>query len=532
MSESNNLLKKIGRVFLETVIESLEESNESLNTNVNSRGPSNIDVKGKLYGDVYDKNKKHVLDSYVSSTGKAAYIGDIYSEKGNSGYSLPILKNGTGYDAQFNGTVGGALSGLIYNYDSARIELIRNSIIDGNTDEVKKARLILDPGHTDALDGSAKYYGDVYSTYYDGSDTDNIEKAELLIDSKIKSANFTGGITGDLTGNVTGNAGTVTNGVYTTGNQTITGEKTFNNSDGITCSKFKSANAQGMVIQTGANNNEEGILFKRYYIGTTSTLDNDIMFLHRDGNVGIGNTVPVSKLHVGKTLTDASISDQNAVTIIHPTNASLNNINDPKDMLYLGRGGTGGVTYGSLAIFKLCKYQQDEVLDDSQDPALSYDPPKYNVSSHARLDIAVSDVKADSSSPTVMSLRGDGNVGIGTTTPSHKLDVNGNINVTGTITYNGGPIIIGGRGTTVANVWTWTKFNKAFDATISVGDIAIVATVVRSDTQALTDMITYQIRGIATDGFYVNANEKDGRNNTNGGYPYSGDFSYIATAMK
>ena len=42
MSESNNLLKKIGRVFLETVIESLEESNESLNTNVNSRGPSNI----------------------------------------------------------------------------------------------------------------------------------------------------------------------------------------------------------------------------------------------------------------------------------------------------------------------------------------------------------------------------------------------------------------------------------------------------------------------------------------------------------
>lgn len=49
------------------------------------------------------------------------------------------------------------------------------------------------------------------------------------------SAGFVGNVTGDVTGNVTGNvsgnvsgnAGTVTNGVYTTGNQTIGGTKTF-----------------------------------------------------------------------------------------------------------------------------------------------------------------------------------------------------------------------------------------------------------------------------------------------------------------
>ena len=38
---------------------------------------------------------------------------------------------------------------------------------------------------------------------------------------------FPDGLSGDITGDVSGNAGTVTNGVYTTGNQTIAGVKTF-----------------------------------------------------------------------------------------------------------------------------------------------------------------------------------------------------------------------------------------------------------------------------------------------------------------
>ena len=38
---------------------------------------------------------------------------------------------------------------------------------------------------------------------------------------------MTSDLTGDVTGDVSGNAGTVTNGVYTTGDQTIAGTKTF-----------------------------------------------------------------------------------------------------------------------------------------------------------------------------------------------------------------------------------------------------------------------------------------------------------------
>ena len=43
-------------------------------------------------------------------------------------------------------------------------------------------------------------------------------------------AGITGNLIGTVTGNITGNAGTVTNGVYTTGNQTIAGTKTFSSS--------------------------------------------------------------------------------------------------------------------------------------------------------------------------------------------------------------------------------------------------------------------------------------------------------------
>lgn len=43
------------------------------------------------------------------------------------------------------------------------------------------------------------------------------------------TGNVTGNLTGNVTGDVTGNSGTVTNGVYTVGNQTIGGTKTFSN---------------------------------------------------------------------------------------------------------------------------------------------------------------------------------------------------------------------------------------------------------------------------------------------------------------
>jgi hypothetical protein len=150
-------------------------------------------------------------------------------------------------------------------------------------------------------------------------------------------------------------------------------------------------------------NQEDGDMVKRMCIDSA-------------GYVGIGNDNPQSILHVGPNNINSKI-DPNALTIEHPTNVRASNLHDSLPMLYLGRPGSE-YTYPSLATFKLCKFQQGMSTN------LNW------VGSKAQLDIAVSDVGVDSDN-IVMSLRGNGNVGIGTTAPLEKLDVNGNMLVNG-----------------------------------------------------------------------------------------------------
>ncbi len=78
--------------------------------------------------------------------------------------------------------------------------------------------------------------------------------------ANMKAATFTGALTGDVTGDVTGdltgNADTVTNGVYTTGNQTIGGTKTFSSTitgsiSGNAATVTTNANLTGDITSSG-----------------------------------------------------------------------------------------------------------------------------------------------------------------------------------------------------------------------------------------------------------------------------------------
>lgn len=103
------------------------------------------------------------------------------------------------------------------------------------------------------------------------------------------TGNVTGSLTGNVTGNVSGNAGTVTNGVYTTGNQTIAGLKTFSNnittsaitSGGFTDQDTTNAAIYGAILQSGSS---YAPIIKIRSTGSTSVTTSSFGVLHNVDN--------------------------------------------------------------------------------------------------------------------------------------------------------------------------------------------------------------------------------------------------------
>jgi hypothetical protein len=142
------------------------------------------------------------------------------------------------------------------------------------------------------------------------------------------------------------------------------------------------------------------------YVNTTGDAVNGALSV--TGNVAIGTITPAAKLHIA-----------GAPALLNTT---------MEDILYLQRPYNAGVSFGSRAVFKLGRYSDN----GSQ--------------SFTRLDIVLrsgSDTSTNTNAPeiNVMTLRADGNVGIGTTTASERLTVVGNANISGSLDLNNSNLI-------------------------------------------------------------------------------------------
>ena len=145
--------------------------------------------------------------------------------------------------------------------------------------------------------------------------------------------------------------------------------------------------APNSYFELGAYNSSNNFDTKTRDFNIFSTARANALFLESDnGNIGIGTNTPLTNLHVHNPL------------------AATQTINADATLLRLSR--PTGARWGNVAQFNLGSYTTGGAA-------------------HSRLDIALNNGGDLTTLTTAMTLQGDGNVGIGTTAPLHRLDVNG-----------------------------------------------------------------------------------------------------------
>ena len=133
----------------------------------------------------------------------------------------------------------------------------------------------------------------------------------------------TGDITGDVTGNVSGNAGTVTNGVYTVGNQTIGGTKTFS------------------ATITGSIDGNAATVTNGVYLASTQTLTNKTLTSPKIGTSILdtnGNELVIL------TATSSAVNEITLANGATGADASITASGETNTGIKISGKGTSGVT--------------------------------------------------------------------------------------------------------------------------------------------------------------------------------------------
>lgn len=185
---------------------------------------------------------------------------------------------------------------------------------------------------------------------------------------------------------------------------------------------FPSANAyyRSLDIVSGSANTASIIRFLTSTIGSGAT-PTEVARIDQSGNVGIGTTGPVSKLDIVGNLTAG------------PTDPIAGS-NQQSEIVFR-QVNKGTPSYPPLPTYTMdgtakLNYYADCTNNSGCIRSFDIDSSSYNTQSQIKF-FTSSDGGAVAEK---MRISANGNVGIGTTSPTQKLDVNGNIRVGGNLT--------------------------------------------------------------------------------------------------
>ena len=196
----------------------------------------------------------------------------------------------------------------------------------------------------------------------------------------------------------------------------------------------------------------------RLFIDTAND-GNNLFTINDSGKVGIGTTSPTSALHVVGTQVYAGyVKFENTVHAIrldlrsasHTANIYMDGtggvisgggfiFNAPTARTHFMESGTpkmsiisGNVGIGTSSPSKKLHVNGD-VLIESTNPALFFTDTNADSDYSIKVNGGVLNVRDETNDAARISLKSDGNVGIGNTSPNYKLDVDGTSRVAGTI---------------------------------------------------------------------------------------------------
>ena len=149
---------------------------------------------------------------------------------------------------------------------------------------------------------------------------------------------------------------------------------------------------------------------------------NDYLTVDTSGNVGIGSTAPAARLNVASTGANAYSSTITKGTNMKGIINALSNNADDMVGIYFGTGTTSEGTHWSG-------------ITGSRSQSTTDWSTQLNFYTHNE------DVANINDATQKMVIKGNGNVGIGTTSPGAKLDVDGNIKLSGYIVDSNSEII-------------------------------------------------------------------------------------------